>query len=308
MNDIMKNYISNLRNWVRNHTLKFILFCFFFLTSAIVLWPTIHVTIPVGNVGILYRPIWGGTDLYTVLPEGIRLKWPWDSVTQYDTTIQQKVVTVDVLTKDLLKSKLTVSYQFKVYEENIPMLHKYVGSSYVTKFVEPSIIASVRDAIGKLSSTDAFTLDIAAVQSAIRKGSDLSIINSISPPGIDDVRLVRIVGIEFQDFSFPKDVEDAISKKMVESAKAQSYPYILEAERSEAIRKEIEAEGIRKFQDIIRPGLSDSYLRWRGIEATQKLAESSNSKMVLFGQGPTGLPLIMGDMDKTPINSNKSGK
>ena len=308
MNDIMKNYSLNLRNWIRKHTLKFILICFFFLTTAIVLWPKIHVTIPVGNVGILFRPIWGGTDLYTVLSEGIRLKLPWDSITQYDTTIQQKNVTVEVLTKDLLKSKLTVSYQFKVYEENIPLLHKYVGASYVSKFVEPSIIASVRDSVGKLSSTDAFTLDIAAVQSAIRKGSDLSIINSISPPGISDVRLVRIVGIEFQDFSFPKEVEDAISKKMVESAKAQSYPFILEAERSEATRKEIEAEGIRKFQDIIRPGLSDNYLRWRGIEATQKLAESSNSKMVLFGQGPTGLPLIMGDMDKTPVTSNKASK
>jgi regulator of protease activity HflC (stomatin/prohibitin superfamily) len=308
MNNIMNKSFSHFRAWVRKHTLRFILICFFILTTAIVLWPKIHVIIPVGNVGILFRPIWGGTDLYTVLAEGIRLKMPWDNVTQYDTTIQQKSITVDVLTEDLLKSKLTVSYQFKVYEENIPMLHKYVGSNYVSKFVEPSIIASVRDSIGKLSSTDAFTLDIAAVQSAIRKGSDLSIINSISPPGINDVRLVRIVGIEFQDFSFPKEVEDAISKKMVESAKAASYPYILDAERSEATRKAIEAEGIRKFQDIIRPGLSDNYLRWRGIEATQKLAESSNSKMILFGQGPTGLPLIMGDMDKTPITSNKTGK
>lgn len=308
MNEIMNNSLPHFRAWVRKHTLKFTLICFFILTTGIVLWPTIHVKIPVGNVGILFRPIWGGTDLYTVLAEGIRLKLPWDIVTQYDTTIQQKVVTVDVLTKDLLKSKLTVSYQFKAYEENIPMLHKYVGSSYISKFVEPSIIASVRDSIGKLSSTDAFTLDIAAVQSAIRQGSDLSIINSISPPGISDVRLVRIVGIEFQDFSFPKEVEDAISKKMIESAKAASYPFILDAERGEATRKEIEAEGIRKFQDIIRPGLSDNYLRWRGIEATQKLAESTNSKMILFGQGPTGLPLIMGDMDKTPITSNKSGK
>ena len=82
----------------------------------------------------------------------------------------------------------------------------------------------------------------------------------------------------------------------------------MESERSEAQRKEIEAEGIRKFQDIVRPGLSDSYLRWRGIEATQNLATSSNSKIIVFGQGPTGLPLIMGDMDKTPVSPNKTGK
>ena len=303
MKQLIKNRIQVIWLWIRKHTVTFTVGIFVIFASVIVLWPAIHVMIPVGYVGILYRPLFGGTDLYYVMKEGIDFKLPWDKVSQYDTTIQQKSVTVDVLTKDLLKSKLTVSYQFKIYDQNIPMLHKYVGPNYISKFVEPSIIASVRDAIGKLSSTDAFTLDIAAVQKAIRSGSDLSIISNISPPGVEDVRLVRIVGIEFQDFSYPKDVEDAIAKKMVESAKAQSYPYIIEAERSEAVRKEVEAEGIRKFQDI--SGLSgDRYLRWRGVEATQKLAESNNSKMMVFGQGATGLPMIMGDMDKGPINNN----
>jgi len=281
---------------------------FIVLASGFVLWPAIHVSIPVGYVGVLFRPIWKGTDLSLLINEGINLKLPWDTVTKYDGRIQQKVVTVDVLTSDLLKSTLTVSYQFRIYEANVPLLHKYIGPDYVSKFVEPSIVASVRNAVGKLSSTEAFTKNISSVEQQIRQGSDLSIINNISPPGINEVRLVRIEAIEFQDFSFPKEVADAINNKMVASAKAQSYPFILESERSEAQRKEIEAEGIRKFQDIVRPGLSDSYLRWRGIEATQNLATSSNSKIIVFGQGPTGLPLVMGDMDKTPVSPNKTGK
>jgi regulator of protease activity HflC (stomatin/prohibitin superfamily) len=281
---------------------------FIVLATGFVLWPAIHVSIPVGYVGVLFRPIWKGTDLSLLINEGINLKLPWDTVTKYDGRIQQKVVTVDVLTSDLLKSTLTVSYQFRIYENNVPLLHKFIGPDYVTKFVEPSIIASVRNAVGKLSSTEAFTKNISSVEQQIRQGSDLSIINNISPPGINEVRLVRIEAIEFQDFSFPKEVADAINNKMVASAKAQSYPFILESERSEAQRKEIEAEGIRKFQDIVRPGLSDSYLRWRGIEATQNLATSSNSKIIVFGQGPTGLPLVMGDMDKSPVSPNKTGK
>jgi regulator of protease activity HflC (stomatin/prohibitin superfamily) len=281
---------------------------FAILTIGIVLWPAIHSNIPVGFVGVLFRPIWKGTDLTLLLNEGINLKFPWDVVTKYDGRIQQRVVTVDVLTNDLLKSTLKVSYQFRLYENNVPLLHKYVGPDYVATFVEPSIIASVRNAIGKLSSTDAFTTNISSAEQQIRQGSDLSIINNISPPGLSEVRLVRIEAIEFQDFSFPKDVADAINSKMVASAKAQSYPFILESERSEAQRKEIEAEGIRKFQDIVRPGLSDNYLRWRGIESSQSLATSSNSKIIIYGQGPTGLPLVLGDMDKTPVSPNKSGK
>jgi regulator of protease activity HflC (stomatin/prohibitin superfamily) len=304
----MRKILNRFRDWISKHTLQFVVVSFVILASGIVLWPTIHVSIPVGFVGVLFRPIWKGTDLSLLLNEGINLKLPWDTVTKYDGRIQQKVVTVDVLTSDLLKSTLTVSYQFRVYESNVPLLHKYIGPDYISKFVEPSIVASVRNAVGKLSSTEAFTKHISTVEQEIRQGSDLSIINNISPPGISEVRLVRIEAIEFQDFSFPKEVADAINNKMVASAKAQSYPFILESERSEAQRKEIEAEGIRKFQDIVRPGLSDSYLRWRGIEATQNLASSSNSKIIVFGQGPTGLPLIMGDMDKTPVSPNKSGK
>jgi len=304
----MNKILNSFRNWVSKHVLKFIVTSFAILTIGIVLWPAIHANIPVGFVGVLFRPIWKGTDLSLLLSEGINLKFPWDTVTKYDGRIQQRVVTVDVLTNDLLKSTLKVSYQFRIYENNIPLLHKYIGPDYVSKFVEPSIIASVRNAVGKLSSTDAFTSNISNVEQQIRQGSDLSIINNISPPGLSEVRLVRIEAIEFQDFSFPKEVADAISSKMIASAKAQSYPYILESERSEAQRKEIEAEGIRKFQDIVRPGLSDSYLRWRGIEATQNLASSSNSKIIVFGQGPTGLPLVLGDMDKTPVGPNKAGK
>ena len=35
-------------------------------------------------------------------------------------------------------------------------------------------------------------------------------------------------------------------------------------------------------------------LRWKGIEATEKLAQSENAKVVVVGSGPDGLPLILG--------------
>ena len=126
--------------------------------------------------------------------------------------------------------------------------------------------------------------------------ADLSTTDTISTS-----RISLLMNTEITSISFPKEVEEAIEKKMVELAKADGYKYILEAARQEAQRKEIEAEGIRKFQDIVRPGLSDNYLRWRGVEATQSLATSNNSKIIIFGSGPTGLPLVLGDMDKTII-------
>jgi hypothetical protein len=91
-----------------------------------------------------------------------------------------------------------------------------------------------------------------------------------------------------------------------------------ERERRESERKRIEGEGIREFQQIVSRGISDSYLRWRGIEATLQLSQSTNSKVVIIGNSKDGSPpVILGNLDTqpppstgaTPPNdSNASGK
>lgn len=40
-------------------------------------------------------------------------------------------------------------------------------------------------------------------------------------------------------------------------------------------------------------GISDQLLRWKGIEATEKLANSQNTKVVIVGAGKDGLPIIL---------------
>ena len=73
------------------------------------------------------------------------------------------------------------------------------------------------------------------------------------------------------------------------------YEFRLEKETKEAARKRIEAEGVRDFQDIVSEGISDELLRWKGIEATQNLAQSNNTKIVVVGGGDDGLPIILGN-------------
>jgi regulator of protease activity HflC (stomatin/prohibitin superfamily) len=71
--------------------------------------------------------------------------------------------------------------------------------------------------------------------------------------------------------------------------------FTLDRERQEAQRKQIEAEGIAKYQAIVRQGMTGEYLQFKGIEATAKLAESPNTKVVIVGAGKGGLPVILGD-------------
>ena len=70
--------------------------------------------------------------------------------------------------------------------------------------------------------------------------------------------------------------------------------FVLQKEQQEAERKRIEAQGVADFQRIVAQGISPQLLEWKGIEATEKLAASSNSKIVVIGNSKTGLPLILG--------------
>lgn len=69
--------------------------------------------------------------------------------------------------------------------------------------------------------------------------------------------------------------------------------FILTKEKQEAERKRIEARGISDFQNIVAQGISQNLLRWKGIEATEKLAQSQNAKVVIIGAGQDGLPIIL---------------
>jgi hypothetical protein len=98
----------------------------------------------------------------------------------------------------------------------------------------------------------------------------------------------------------PTLVVNAINRKTEQYYIAEEYKFRVERERRESERKKIEAEGIREFQQIVSQGISDSYLRWRGIEATLQLSQSTNSKVVIIGNPKDGLPVILGNLDAQP--------
>jgi regulator of protease activity HflC (stomatin/prohibitin superfamily) len=102
---------------------------------------------------------------------------------------------------------------------------------------------------------------------------------------LEDVLIKRII--------LPLELRTAIERKLSEAQKVEEYEFRVERERLESRRKRIEAEGIRDFQHTVAPAITESYLRWRGIEATLELAKSNNAKVVVIGNSETGLPLIL---------------
>jgi regulator of protease activity HflC (stomatin/prohibitin superfamily) len=286
---------GGIGRWFVNNSLPILFASLLIATSLVVLWKRVVYNIPSGSVAVVYRPFWDGLSMETVLPEGLNIVFPLNTVTIYDATVHTESVSMEVLTKDQLKSTVKVSFQYQINKITLPLLHKYVGPDYYTKIILPAVTGNIREIFAGFGSSEAFTQKLQLITNEIAITTDQVILEKLSPPGLDIVRMVRISFVQLESMNFPPEIEAAIRSKLVEAQVAESYVFKLQAARSEAERKEIEAGGVKKFQDIVNEGLSEQYLKLRGIEATLKLAESSNSKVVIFGSSPNGLPFILND-------------
>jgi len=280
--------------WINRHIFTMLFAAFIIGGGFIVLFPRIVIKIPAGSVGVIYRPLSDGVDLTQIYGEGLHILFPLNSMTQYSIAVNVKKIELDVLTSDLLKSRVTVSFQYSVNQISLPLLHRYVGTDYLDKLILPEITAATRAVFGKFTSNQAFTSDLTKVVKDISISADNSVMQKLSPPGLEEVRLVRITSFQLETIEFPDGVQKAIANKMIESSNAEAMAFKIDAAKQEVTRLAIEAEGIKQFQDIVNPGMTEKYLRYKGIEATQKLAESNNSKVIVFGSSPSGLPLILG--------------
>jgi regulator of protease activity HflC (stomatin/prohibitin superfamily) len=108
-----------------------------------------------------------------------------------------------------------------------------------------------------------------------------------------DERGLVVENVLLRSITLPTMVSNAIELKLKAEQESEQMKFILDKERQEADRKRIEAEGIRNFQRIVNEGLTKDYLTWKGVEATEKLSQSGNSKIVIIGNSKNGLPVIL---------------
>ena len=118
-------------------------------------------------------------------------------------------------------------------------------------------------------------------------------ISSISKESLKKKFLV-LDAILIKDITLPQKLRAGIEKKLVQEQESLEYEFKLEKEQKEAERKRIEADGISKFQAIVNQTITPQLLKWKGVEATQEISKSPNSKIIVIGNGDGDLPIILG--------------
>jgi regulator of protease activity HflC (stomatin/prohibitin superfamily) len=247
----------------------------------------IFVTLKPGEKGIIFRKFGSGLDKEHIYDAGFHLVAPWNEMLVYDVKEQKVDETMDVLDKNGLNIHVEVSVRFFPVFNKIGELHEKFGKNYVQQLVVPEVRSSVRQVMGRYTAEEIYSTKRKEVESAIIEETE----GVLKLPENN----IHMTALLIRSIQLPEQIKKAIQDKLQQQQEAFAYQYKLEKEKSEAERKRIAAEGEARANSIINSSLTPGLLKMRGIEATIKLSESPNTKVIVIGSGSDGLPLILGN-------------
>jgi prohibitin 1 len=269
--------MSSLPNF-RGAGVRFLQIALAIFILLLLLWST--TSIPTGNVGVLtlFGRVTGET-----LQEGIHLINPLKSVQKLSVQTQSVKESANVPSNEGLILALDTSLLFHLDKSKAAWVYQTVGENYAEKIIEPTMRAAIRAATSAHTANALYTNARELVQQQIQD----ELTAQLAPRG------VIVENVLLRDVQLPAMLKTSIEAKQQAEQDALRMSFILQKEKQEAERKRIEAQGIADFQKIVAQGISPQLLEWKGIEATEKLATSSNAKVVIVGNAKNGLPLVL---------------
>lgn len=269
--------------------IAFLAGCLFLIFSSLVI-------VPPGHVGV---PVIFGAVSDTVYGSGLHFKWPVAEVVKM--SVQERAYTmgvvsdrgtvdptdvISVLTNEGMKVDIDITVQYRILPDKTPWIlnNKVWGNvdNFEHQYVRPEIRRAIRDVCAKYSAQQLYSSRRAEVGDEIRELAD----SLLSKNGC------TCVLVNLRNVVLPARVTEAIERKKEREQQSEEYEYKLEVETKEAERKRIEAKGIRDYQITVSEGISPILIQWKGIEAAEKLAESPNAKVIIFGDSK--VPVILG--------------
>src|SRR6266571_2157772 len=234
-----------------------------------------------GHVGVLtlFGRVTGET-----LGEGIHLINPLKTNNEMSIQTQTIKESANVPSSEGLMMSLDTSLIYHLNPDRAADVFQKIGGNYEQVVVEPTLRAAIREATASHTANALYTGEREMVAKQI----------SDQLTAVLNQRGLLVESVLLRDIQLPQTLKASIESKQQAEQEALAMNFRLQKEKQEAERKRIEAGGIRDFQQIVAQGISPQLLEWKGIEATENLAKSANTKIVVIGNSKNGLPLILG--------------
>jgi prohibitin 1 len=235
-----------------------------------------------GRVGVL--TLFGKVQTGGTLGEGIHLINPLKTNNELSIQTQTLKESASVPSSEGLMMSLDTSLIYHLNPDRAADVFQKIGPDYENVVVEPTLRSAIREATASHTANALYTgeREMVAKQIYDQVSTQLSL------------RGLTVENVLLRDIQLPATLKSAIEAKQQAEQESLAMNFRLQKETQEAQRKRIEAAGVRDFQQIVAQGNSAQLLEWKGIEATENLAKSPNSKVVVIGNSKNGLPLILG--------------
>ncbi|MEM7510252.1 MAG: prohibitin family protein [Bacteroidota bacterium] len=240
------------------------------------------ITIEAGQKGVLFKKFSGGLDIENVYAQGFHLIAPWNKMYIYDVREQIKEESMSVLSSDGLDIKIDVSVRFRPVQDKIGFLHDEIGKMYRETIVADLTRATVRRIIGRYTPEEIYRNKREEIETRLQEELTISL----------EDKYIVLESALLREIKLPEQIENAIQDKLKAKEEAAKIDFQIERQKKESERIRIEALAKAEANRILSASLTDKILQEKGILATQELAKSPNTKVVVVG-GKDGLPLIL---------------
>ncbi|MFC4633398.1 prohibitin family protein [Dokdonia ponticola] len=244
------------------------------------------VTIDAGHAGVLYETLGDGVDPDKApLGPGFHLIAPWNRVIDYETRQQQLFEEMRVLSSNGLEIQIDATAWYNPVTADLGKLHNQKGKDYLERIIQPAIRSAARSVVGRYTPEQLYSSKRDAIQEEIFQETEKIVAD----------QYIQLNNILIRDVTLPPTIKQAIERKLKQEQESLEYEFRLVTAKKEAEKVTIEAQGKADANRILSASLTDKILQDKGIDATLKLSESPNSKVIVIGSGDSGLPIILGN-------------
>ena len=237
-----------------------------------------------GEAGVLFKTLGGGVEIEKPPKgEGFKIIAPWNRIIIYNVKQQEVLESMQVLSSNGLEIRVDVSVLYQPLYDQLGLLHQTKGENYLNSVLLPNIRAVARSVVGRYTPEQLYSTKRDAIQNEIF----LETRDNVLP------QYIQLNSVLVRDVTLPNAIKTGIENKLVQEQEALEYEFRLQKAEQEAERQRIDADGKARANRILSASLTDRILQEKGIEATLKLAESPNAKIVVIGSGGNGLPIIL---------------
>jgi len=253
--------------------------------ALIILITKSAVTIGPGEGGVIFERFGDGINTEKTYGEGFHVVAPWNEMLVFKVRQQSISDKMNVLSVDGLQVSVNGTIWFEPEYSNLGKLIKTKGKDFIVELLDPAINSAARSVVGRYTPEQLYSSKRDVIEQEI----------------LEEVRkelngqFINVKRVLVEDVTLPSSIKEAIERKLKQEQESLEYEFRLVTAQKEAEKQRIEAQGKADANRILSASLTDKILQDKGIEATTKLSESPNSKVIVIGSGDSGLPIILGN-------------